>query len=145
MSKNIKLPKISAIQMCSSDNIDENLETAAKFIQQAAASDARLAILPENFAFMGVNNTDRLKYKEKFGDGKIQNFLAKLAKENRIWIVGGTIPIASNDPQRVRAACLVYNEQGTIIARYDKIHLFDALISGKEEHKESQVVEPGNE
>ena len=145
MLKNTHLPKIAAVQMCSSDNIDANLEAASQFIHQASASGARLAVLPENFAFMGINNTNRLQYKEEFGHGKIQNFLAKLAKENKIWIVAGTIPMTSTDPQKVRAACLVYNEDGAMVARYDKIHLFDAIVSTKEVHKESQVVEPGNE
>lgn len=140
-----KLSKIAAIQMCSSHHIDENLENAGKFIREAASQDAQLVVLPENFAFMGLNNADRFVHKEEMGHGKIQTFLSNQANANHLWIVGGTIPIACDHPQKVRAACLVYDEKGSMVARYDKIHLFDAIVSNKEEHKESSVVEPGNQ
>lgn len=139
-------PKVAAVQMCSSDNVDENLRAADAFIKEAAAAQAGLVVLPENFALMSLTPADKLKHKETFGQGKIQNFLSNAAKENNVWIVGGTIPIASEDNEnKVRAACLMYDNQGYLAARYDKIHLFDAIISETERHKESDVVEPGPE
>lgn len=138
------LSKVAAIQMCSTHLVDENLETAGKLIREAASNKAGLVVLPENFAVMG-SAADRIKHKEPFGHGKIQTFLSNAAKENNIWLVGGTIPIASDNDNKVRATCLVYDNEGVLAARYDKIHLFDAIVSETEIHKESEIVEPGNQ
>jgi predicted amidohydrolase len=139
------MPKVAAIQMCSSHLVDENLKTAAQLLAQAAANGATLAVLPEMFAVMGLKGTDKVKAKESFGDGKIQTFLAEQALKNKIWLVGGTIPIRCNNPHKIRAACIVYNDKGNAIARYDKIHLFDVTISATESYKESETIEAGNE
>lgn len=138
------LSKIAAVQMCSSHNVEENLETAKKLIQEAASNKASLVVLPENFAIIGLEALDRIKHKEKFGQGMIQTFLSNVAKKNDVWLVGGTIPIACDNDNKVRATCLVYDNKGNLAARYDKIHLFDAIVSETEIHKESDVVEPGN-
>jgi predicted amidohydrolase len=136
---------IAAIQMCSSGNVDDNLVAAKKLIQQAAAKGAKLLVLPENFAVIGnADSLNKLDAKEKFGSGKIQSFLSEQAKQNKVWIVGGTIPVACDDNQKVRAACLVYDDQGNVAARYDKIHLFDVVISDKEFYKESATTQAGN-
>ena len=82
---------------------------------------------------------------EIFGEGKIQHFLAAQSKQHQLWIVGGTIPLKSSNPHKIRAACLVYNDQGQVVARYDKAHLFDATISPAECYKESNTAEPGDE
>ena len=139
------MSRIAAIQMTSTTSLEKNLTTAANLIKQAAKQDAQLAVLPENFALMGKNETDKVNIREPFGSGVIQQFLAEQAKQNKIWLVGGTIPIAANHPDKVRAACLVYNEQGQCVARYDKIHLFDVCVTpGVEEHHESRAIEPGD-
>jgi predicted amidohydrolase len=136
--------KIAAIQMCSSDKVNENLATAKKLIIEAVKGDAKLIVLPEMFAIMGKHDQDKLAIKEDLGHGEIQGFLAEQAKAHQVWIVGGTIPIACADKNKVRAACLMYNPQGMMIARYDKIHLFDISLSEKDTYKESQTTEPGN-
>lgn len=136
------MTKIAAIQLCSSDNVDENLRAAEKYIGEAAKNGAALAVLPENFAFMDEN---KLAVQEKFGDGKIQQCLASAAKKNNIWIVGGTFPIASETPDKTRAACLVYDNHGTLVTRYDKIHMFDVVLSDQEKYLESKHIEPGTE
>lgn len=138
--------KVAAIQMCSSDNLDENLKNANSLVKEAASNGAVLVVLPENFAFMGKNNKDRLAYKEEVGKGKIQESLAKMAKDHHVWLVGGTIPIASlKNPNKVRAASFVYDSEGQVKSRYDKIHLFDARVSLEEAHHESEVIEPGTD
>ena len=136
--------KIAAIQMCSSHVVDENLATAAKLIAEAAKNQAQLIVLPEMFAIMGKKPTDKVDVKEKYGSGKIQNFLSQQAKMHNTWIVGGTIPIACEDEKKVRAASIVYDHNGNAVARYDKIHLFDVTISETESYKESDTTEPGN-
>jgi predicted amidohydrolase len=136
------MTKIASIQMCSSDNVDENLLSAQKYINEAAKNDAKLAVLPENFAFMGDN---KLGVQEKFGDGKIQAFLSSAAQKNNIWIIGGTFPLTAENSTKTRAACLVFDNHGKLITRYDKIHMFDVILSEQEKYLESKTIEPGSE
>ncbi len=137
--------KVAAIQMCSSDNVDENLTTAARLIEQASNQGAVLAVLPEMFVMFGEQALDKVRIKEKSGTGKIQDFLAALAIKYNIWIVAGTIPIACDIPNKVRAACIVFDNKGCQVARYDKIHLFDVTLSEQEVYKESDTTQPGDE
>ncbi|MGB5737226.1 MAG: carbon-nitrogen hydrolase family protein, partial [Thiohalocapsa sp.] len=117
-----------------------------RIIRDAAESDAGLVVLPENFAFMGRQDQDQLAIAEADGDGPLQAFLSKMASRYGIWLVGGTIPIASAIRERVRAASLVFNDQGTRVARYDKMHLFDVELPGADErYEESATIEPGEE
>lgn len=139
------MEKIAAIQMCSSHLVDENLTTAANLISEAAKNQAKLIVLPEMFAIMGQGAEDKVTVKETFGYGKIQSFLSEQAKKHSVWIVGGTIPIACKDETKVRAACLVFNNTGDCLARYDKIHLFDVALSNQEVYKESDTTEAGDE
>lgn len=138
--------RVAAIQMASSPNVGANLTEAARLISRAVDAGAELVVLPENFAHMGMKEPDKLAVQEAYGGGQIQNFLATQADKHRVWIVGGTIPIKSDDANRVRAACLLYNERGKVVARYDKIHLFDVKIhESGETYIESQTTEPGGE
>ncbi len=149
--------KIAAIQMSSTDQVEDNLKTIERWVMEAAIRGASLVVLPENVAFMGKTEIDKLKIAEKFGTGLIQDFLANLARKLEIWLVGGTIPILveegqgqgqsqSYDPNRVYSTSLVWNNEGNIVARYDKIHLFDVQVQLKiEEYVESRTICPGNE
>lgn len=137
--------KIAAIQMCSSHIVEENLAMAAHLIREAATNQAQLIVLPEMFAIMGKKPTDKVEAKEDYGSGKIQNFLSNQAKMHQVWIVGGTIPIACENKNKVRAASIVYDHNGNAVARYDKIHLFDVTISETESYKESDTTEPGDD
>lgn len=137
------MPKIAAIQMCSTDKVQENLAIAEKLIAEAAEQGAALVVLPEMFSIMSAKATDKVKLKEQFGEGKVQNFLLQQAKKNNIWLVGGTVPISCDDPHKVRAACIVYDAQGKVAARYDKMHLFDVVLSETEFYKESDTTEAG--
>ncbi|MDH5258643.1 MAG: carbon-nitrogen hydrolase family protein [Gammaproteobacteria bacterium] len=140
------MKSVAAIQMASGPNIDANLNEAARSINAAAKAGAELVVLPENFALMANNEIDNVKNAEQDGKGKIQDFLAEQAAKNNIWIVGGTIPILAESGQKIRAACLVYNNSGERVVRYDKIHLFDVeLVDSNEHYTESKTVEPGDE
>jgi deaminated glutathione amidase len=137
--------KCAAIQMASSPSISSNLLEAEKLIAEAAHAGAKLVALPENFALMGDNEQDKVKVKEPEGSGPIQYFLATMAKKYAVWLVGGTIPIAADADNKVRAACLVYDALGQQVARYDKIHLFDVSVPMTNEvYRESDSIEPGN-
>ena len=140
------MTKCAAIQMASSSTISVNLQEAEKLIAEAVTAGAKLVALPENFALMGNHETDKLKAKEVDGSGPIQDFLATVAKKYAVWVVGGTIPMATDDSNKVRAACLIYNDQGERVGRYDKVHLFDVNVPGTQEvYRESDSIEPGTE
>jgi len=137
--------RVAAIQMASGPNVGANLTEAGKLIGQAAEAGVGMVVLPENFAIMGMSEKDKLKVKEKLGEGPIQDFLAKEAARLGIWIVGGTLPLETKDPGRVRASCLIYNDAGERVAQYDKIHLFDVkLEESGDTYNESETIEPGN-
>ena len=113
-------------------------------LRVAQAQGATVAALPENFAFMGRGEEAKLAIAETPGEGPIQSFLAATARELGLWVVAGTVPLKVAAETRVAAACLVYDAQGRVVARYDKIHLFDVDVPGKaESHRESRSVRPG--
>ncbi|MGJ0514662.1 MAG: carbon-nitrogen hydrolase family protein [Methylomicrobium sp.] len=138
------MSKCAAIQMASSPNVGSNLLEAEKLIAEAAKAGAKLVALPENFALMGEHELDKIRIKEIDGQGPIQNFLSETAAKCGVWIVGGTMPIAGDAEHKVRAACLIYNDRGERVARYDKMHLFDVSVPGTNEvYRESDSIEAG--
>ena len=116
--------KIAAIQMASGPYVAANLSEAERLIEVAANQGAKLVALPEYFAQMGFKETDKVAAREEEGKGPIQQFLKSMAKKHNIWLIGGSVPLVSNFPNKVRNSCLVYDDQGQQVARYDKIHLF---------------------
>ena len=136
--------KVAAIQMASGPNVEGNLSEARRLIANAAEQGARLVVLPEFFAIMGMNEQDKLKVSEPAGSGPIQTFLSEIARKYKIWLVGGSIPLAGTAPDKVRNSCLVFNELGEQVARYDKIHLF-SLSLGNESYDEAASIEAGNQ
>jgi nitrilase len=137
--------KVAAVQMASGPNVSYNLIEAGRLIALAADAGAELVVLPENFAIMGMTEHDKVKIREPHGNGAIQGFLADQAARHRIWIVGGTIPLAADNPNKVRASCLLFNDRGNEVARYDKIHLFDVRITeSSETYNESVTIESGD-
>lgn len=134
--------KIAAIQMVSAPELAPNLETAGRLIAAAAQQGAGLVALPENFYLIGRNEGDKVKLGEPDGDGPVQRFLAEAARLNRVWIVGGTAPISGKEPGKIRGACLVFDDTGKRVARYDKMHLF--RFDGADEcYDETRTLEPG--
>ncbi len=131
--------------MASSPNISSNLIEAERLIAEAIEAGAKLVALPENFALMGQGEFDKINIKEQYGSGLIQDFLSNTAIKYATWIVAGTLPIAApNNPNKVVAACLIYNELGECVARYDKIHLFDVQVPDSEEvYRESDTISKG--
>lgn len=160
--------KLAAIQMVSSTRLEENLAIARSLLQEAALAGAELAVLPEYFCLLGQKDTDKLDIRETLGSGPIQEFLAQSARELRLWIVAGTLPIdpaldrsnsenpppcspgtapaseAQNGITRVFNTSLVYDPEGNCVARYNKIHLF-RFDNGKESYDESRALLAGTE
>jgi nitrilase len=138
--------RFAAIQMNAQEDVSANLRIAAKMLDRAAGDGVALAVLPENFAGMGGDESYRVGIAEPDGAGPIQDCLRAAALRNRMWIIGGTVPLQGDDPQRPFASCLVFDDQGRRVARYDKIHLFDVAIPGSEEsYRESAHTTPGHE
>lgn len=142
MSTTQSMFRVAAIQMASGPNVEGNLQEARRLIELAAATGARIVGLPEYFPIMGMHDTDKVKVREKDGAGPIQDFLAGEARRHRIWIVGGSLPLEASRPDKVRNSCLVYNQDGERVARYDKIHLFGFEL-GEERYSEERTIEPG--
>jgi len=136
--------KVAALQMASGPNVAGNLSEARRLIENAVAQGARLVVLPEFFSIMGMKEDDMLAVREQAGTGVMQTFLAEMARKHRIWVVGGSIPLVANAPNKVRNTCLVFDEQGEQVARYDKIHLFN-LDLGNEHYHEANTIEAGNQ
>ena len=145
------MTKIAAIQMASGTNVSANLIEVSRQILSAAQAGAKLIVLPEYFAIMGLQDADQVKVAEDDGTGPIQDFLSEQAKKNNVWLISGTIPLKLDNEQtsseeKIYAACLVYNDLGERVSRYDKIHLFDVHIEASSEtYKESETIEAGNQ
>ena len=140
------MSKVAAIQMASGPNVKANLAEAEKLVKIAVQQEAELVVLPENFAIMGTTENDKVKIAEDFGGGLLQDYLRDLAIKYNIWLVGGTIPLSSAEAGKISAACLLLNPQGEVVARYDKIHLFDVTIeASNESYTESETISAGND
>jgi nitrilase len=129
--------------MVSSPIVADNLAAAARLVGEAARGGADLVLLPEFFCILGNKETDKVAVREPFGDGPIQSFLANLAREHHIWLLGGTVPLAGDASNKVRNTLIAYNRQGEVAARYDKIHLF-SFKYGDRDFDESRTIEPGD-
>jgi deaminated glutathione amidase len=139
--------KIAALQMISTPVVAENLTTARRLISQAAEQGAELVALPEYFCAMGHKDRDKLGWAEVPGAGPIQDMLKNAAREHGVWVIGGTLPMRlADDAEHVANATCVFNPQGELAARYDKMHLFRfESADGRERHDEAQTLRAGDE
>jgi deaminated glutathione amidase len=139
-----KVMRVAAVQMISGADVADNLVQAAVLVAAAAADGAQLIVLPEYFGIIGAHATDKIAAKENDGAGPQQDFLARIAREHGAFVVGGSVPIASAEPDRVKSACLVYGPDGARITRYDKVHLF-RFAKGAEDYDELRTIVPGDD
>jgi predicted amidohydrolase len=137
---------VAAIQMTSSHVVADNLAVAAGLLREAKELGSEIACLPENFSFIGLHDADKCQVAEADGEGPVQSFLSETARELKMWILGGTIVIRGNGAVRVANSSLLVDAAGKRVARYDKIHLFDVTIPGRDEqYRESTHVAAGRE
>jgi nitrilase len=136
--------QVAAIQMVSTPSVDENLAAASELIARAVDQGARLVSLPEYFCLMGHADTDKVGIAEHAGEGPIQQFLADTARAHGIWLAGGTMPIATLTPGKVFNTALVFGPDGSRVARYDKIHLFN-FQRGAESYDEARSIRAGRQ
>jgi predicted amidohydrolase len=138
--------RVAAVQMVSAAHVATNIATARRLVAEAADGGADLVALPEYFCLMGNKDTDKVDAREAVGQGPIQDFLAETAQRHRIWLVGGTLPVALTDgsTNRIRNTTFVFSPDGHVAARYDKIHLF-GFRKGAEDYDESRTIAAGSE
>ncbi|MDP1932780.1 MAG: carbon-nitrogen hydrolase family protein [Gammaproteobacteria bacterium] len=148
--------KAAVVQMVSSGNIHANLASAERLIGDAAAAGAVLVVLPENFAVLDGGPLSQYAESEGDTNALLQGFLAKQARKHSIILVAGTMPMATRPTisggavetvtdGRVRPSCLVYSPEGLLMARYDKMHLFDVEVADKQaQYMESRSFESGD-
>ncbi len=134
--------RVAAAQFVSTPDVDENLATAGRLVAEAAAQGATVVALPEYFCLMGRQDSDKVHRREADGDGPIQRAVAQIARDHRVFLLAGTIPLACPVPHKVYNSSLVYGPDGTRLARYDKIHLF-GLRKGDEKFDESVTILAG--
>ncbi len=136
--------KIAAVQMVSVPEVGRNLEAARALVARAAGQGAELVVLPEYFCLMGRSDRDKLGVAERVGEGPIQRMLAEAARSHRIWLVGGTLPLAiEGRTDRVANTSLVFSPEGERVARYDKMHLF-RYDNGREQYDEGRTLQAGD-
>lgn len=133
------MTKVSAVQMISTPDVKENIETARRLIGEAAETGADLVLLPEYWPSIGQNDAERIHHAEAIGKGPIQDFMVEMSRKYGIWLIGGTLSLVSPDPGKVLNSLLVYNPEGENVARYDKIHLF-GFTTGRESYDESAFI-----
>jgi nitrilase len=134
---------VAAVQMTSGSDVAANLQRARELVARSAAAGASLVLLPENFGLMALHARDKLAAREPDGDGPEQAFLADMARTHRLHVIGGSVPIACDDPQRTKQSLLVYGPGGARVARYDKIHLF-RFTHGDEDYDEAKTIDAGS-
>ena len=130
--------------MVSTPDWARNRDAAARWVGEAARAGATLVALPEYFCLLGRRDTDKLALAESPGAGPIQAFLSALAREHGVWLVGGTLPVASGQAGQVLNRSCVFAPDGSEAAHYDKIHLF-AFDNGRESYDEGRTLAAGGE
>ena len=135
--------RIAALQMVSGPRVAENLVTAGLLVEQAVAQGAQLLVLPEYFPIIGAADADRVRAREAFGHGPIQEWLAATAQRHGIWLFAGSLPLEATTPDKMRNASLVFDPTGQCVARYDKVHLF-GFRKGDETYDEASFIEAGD-
>lgn len=134
--------RVAAVQTVSGPDPQENMAAVAALVAEAAAAGATLVALPEYFGLISGDERAKVAIREADGEGPLQSFLSALAREHRIWLIGGTVPLACPDPGKVYNSCLAFDPTGSRVARYDKIHLF-GFRRDAEAYDEAETILPG--
>jgi len=135
--------RVAAIQMTAGNDVAADLASARALVAKAAEAGASLVLLPENFGLMALHARDKVAARERDGDGPQQAFLSEMARAHRQYVIGGSVPLACDDPERTRQSLLVYGPDGRRIASYDKIHLF-RFTHGDEDYDEAKTIVGGS-
>ena len=137
--------RVGIVQLCSTDDLSANLSRAEQGILEAVERGATFVALPENFAYMRREGAPFPCAQEP--DGEIVRCLSQWARRHGIWLLGGTFPEAIADEDRVFNTSVMFSPDGTEVARYRKIHLFDVSLGpdGEDSYHESAHFKPGDQ
>jgi nitrilase len=142
----VRTVNVAAAQLCSSDDVERNLDVVDDLLGEAASKDCRLVVLPENVAFVGRKDKDKLAHAEAEGDGPMQQRLRDSAKKYALWIIAGSLPLKSENEERCFGASMVFDPHGELRACYRKIHLFDVDLPDRDEqYRESASMMHGDD
>ena len=133
--------RVACIQMRSGTDRDANLATAASLLAQASEQGAELALLPENFSFMGGSEAEKKQQAENQSNSVILRFLSEQAVLLQMSMIGGSL-LMRRENGRLCNTCPAFDQTGQLLASYDKIHLFDMDYQG-ESYCESSLIDAG--
>ena len=134
---------VGVIQVCCNSDFDKNLSKAEAYIKKAANMGADIVVLPENICYIGSEGTVT-GFAQNNNGQKAIDFFSRVAQENKIYIVAGTIPIPVSERNlKVFSRSIIFGSDGNIIHQYDKIHLFDVAVKKKATYTESNYIEAG--
>ena len=136
--------KVACVQLRCSDDVLENVRTASDLIRGAHKDGAQFIATPENTGLMAADGGAKLEktFAEK-DDQALPRFCA-LAEDLGVWLLVGSLAIKVSEGKTANRSYLI-GPNGRVVARYDKIHLFDVNLPSGETYRESNTVTPGNE
>ncbi len=134
--------KTALLQLNVGPDIADNLKTTEGFIREAAGAGARFILTPENTCHMRSPAAEKLQTALAEKDHPVIASFAALARETGAWILAGSVSVKVA-PDKIANRSLLFDAKGDIVAKYDKIHLFDVDLPTGESHRESALVAPG--
>lgn len=135
--------RVGLVQMCSGRDVAHNLAEASRLIREAAAGGARYVQTPEVTTLIEMDRARLfLTVQPEEGNAALAHFQA-LARELAIWLHVGSMSVLVG-PEKVANRAFLISPQGQVVARYDKIHMFDVTLPGGETYRESRNYQPGD-
>jgi predicted amidohydrolase len=134
---------VACIQNCADDDLAENLRASTELVRAARGAGADLICLPENFALIQVNDALLLALSEPEESHPAIPHFSGLARELGAWILMGSLAVKLASG-KINNRSYLLDAEGRVVARYNKIHLFDVNLKAGESYRESATVEPGN-
>ncbi|CQH60144.1 putative carbon-nitrogen hydrolase [Yersinia enterocolitica] len=139
----MKNANVALLQLCSGENTRDNLAQIEQQIKQLN-SGIQLVMTPEN-ALLFANAASYRHHAEQHNDGPLQQEVREMARKYGVWIQVGSMPMISREsPDLITTSSLLFDSQGELKARYDKIHMFDVDINDVHgRYRESDTYQPG--
>lgn len=137
---------ISAIQLCSVPNVEQNIDKIDRILHSMTIDKEHIVVLPECCLYFGGSEKENLQLaNENIKSQNLTTMLSNLAIKYKIYLVAGSIPVAANESKYTNT-CIVFSPNGVQIQSYDKIHLFDAQVNDSEKsYLESQYTQSGEQ
>ena len=135
--------KVACIQLCSSDNVDENLSKILNFSKQAIEDNAEFITTPENSSLFSLDKQELLSKAESFENNNFIKAICDFVKKNKIWFLIGGMPVKDKNNKLFNRSILI-DQSGKVVNYYDKIHMFDVKLPNGEIYEESKKFQAGN-